>query len=181
MSQQDSSSDGSISPTDSTSSHSDENISLFSSTSEDQGPIHGLDCHHLGHTEAIPITRNGILKLISKASITAGEEWGIRNANHHGPYHDICFKIPGPGNNWIAAITEPAAMVELVGMMQAQNTKGYEYYLYSRFDHYRSKEVQEVIFESFLRGEEEGRVPEGPEMIATLAERIVGFAALVAP
>nr|CEG04898.1 unnamed protein product [Fusarium clavum] len=184
MSQQDSDldSDASISPTNSIPSHSDENMSTSSSTSENQWPIHGRDCHHLGHLEAIPIQRNGTLKLIFKASIdTAGEEWGIRNANCHGPYHDICFKIPGPGNNWIAAITEPAAMVELAEIMKAHDTKGYGYYLYSRLDHYRSKKVQEVIFESFPEGEEEGRVPEGPEMIATLAKRIIGFAALVAP
>lgn len=72
-------------------------------------------------------------------------------------------------------------MVELAEIMKAHDTKGYGYYLYSRFDHYRSKQAQEVIFENYLAGENNARVLEGPEMIATLAERIIGFAALVVP
>ncbi|KAH7191856.1 uncharacterized protein B0J16DRAFT_379744 [Fusarium flagelliforme] len=170
MSQQDSesNSDGSISPT--------------SSTSENPWPIFGRDCHHLGHLEAIPIKRSGNLKLIFKGSIEpVDEEWGICNANYHGPCTDICFKIPGPGNNWIAALVEHGSMDELVEIVQAHDTKGYKYHWYTRFDHYRTKPVQEVIVESYSEGDKRERVPEGPGMIATLAERITGFAALVAP
>lgn len=103
-------------------------------------------------------------------------DWTVHNCNYHGPERDICFRIPGSGNNWIASITHLRAMNELRGIIQSRDTKGYEYHWYSTVDHDDDGDniSQEYIIESYLEGEKKERVPEGPEMIETLEERI-GF------
>ncbi|KAH7191855.1 uncharacterized protein B0J16DRAFT_410624 [Fusarium flagelliforme] len=167
-------SDRSISPSDSASSDSDGSVSPSNSISSEDS----WDLHHLGHVEAIPINHGGILKVVVRACVEMYRDgdWTVHNCNYHGPERDICFRIPGSGNNWIASITNPRAMDELRGIIRSGDTKGYEYHWYSTEDHDDDGDniSQEFIIESYLEGEKKERVPGGPEMIETLEERI-GF------
>lgn len=101
-------------------------------------------------------------------------DWGITNCNQHGPKRDVCFKIPSPGNKWIASITNPKALLELRDLVWSHNTKDYEYHWYIRVDHDGRNMSREFIVESYLESEKKGRVSEGPDMIETLEERL-GF------
>jgi len=185
MSHQDSESDGStspssssssdwISPTSPTPSHSDGSVSPSNSISSEDS----WDLNHLGHVEAIPIKHGGILKVVLRAcvEIYRDGDWTVHNCNYHGPERDICFRIPGSGNNWIASITRPKAIDELRDLVQSHDTKGYEYHWYNTEDHDDDGDniSQELIIESYLESDEKERVPEGPEMIETLEERM-GF------
>ncbi|CAG7557908.1 unnamed protein product [Fusarium equiseti] len=165
MSQQDSGSDGSISPS---SSRSDDPPHWF---------VKGRDCHYLGHLEAIPINLGGTLHLVFKACVGYNDtEWNVFTSNDHGPVWDICFKLPCPGNNWIAKITiGSGSITELLRLVVAGEPQGagYKYHRYSTVTH-GERLTEAFIFESYLEGEERERVPRGPEMISTLRERL-GF------
>ncbi|RBR23133.1 uncharacterized protein FIESC28_04128 [Fusarium coffeatum] len=179
----DSESDGSIS---SSSSSSSEHISPTSPTPSDPNRSisrsHSIssqdswDRYQRGHIEAIPINHGGILKIVMTACVEVYRDgdWGIKNCNYHGPERDICFRVPGPGNNWIASITDPRAMNELRNIIRSGDTKGYEYHWYSTTDYDDDGDniSQEFIIESYLEGNKKERVPAGPEMIATLEERL---------
>lgn len=165
MSQQDSSSDDSISP----------------SSDRFEGPperlVKGRHCHHLGHLEAIPINFGGTLRRVSKACVGYSDtEWRILNSNSHGPKNNICFKLPCPGNNWIATIQLLSdSSAELLKLVQASEPKGskYNYHRYITLT-YGERVNESHIFESYLEDEDRERVPEGPEMIPTLQKRL-GF------
>ncbi|CAG7557907.1 unnamed protein product [Fusarium equiseti] len=180
MSHQDSESDGStspssssssdrISPTSPTPSHSDGSVSPSNSISSEDS----WDLHHLGHVEAIPIKHGGILKVVLRACVehVAGS-WVVLNLNHHGPDDDICFRIPGSGNNWIACITDHRAMDELRDIIRSDDTKGYKYHWYSKIKQVGDTVYQNFIIESYLEGDKKERVPEGLDMIPTLEERL---------
>nr|CEG04899.1 unnamed protein product [Fusarium clavum] len=172
MSQQDSSSDGSITP---------------SSTRPGNGRdcvIKGRNCRHLGHLEAIPINLGGTLQRVSRACVGyVNTMWSVITSNEHGPKWNICFKLPGPGNNWIAqTVVDSGAREELMRLIRANEPKDsqYKYHTYYLLHHGDNslyggdKTIESFIFESYLEDQGRERVPEGPEMIPTLQERL-GF------
>lgn len=167
-------SDGSVSPSDSTSSDSDGSLGTLSPrnsiSSEDS-----WDLRHLGHVEAIPVNHGGILKIVRRACVeTSAGSWVVLNLNYHGPDDDIAFRIPGPGNNWIACITHHRVMDELRALIRSGDNKGYKYHWYSKTKQVGDTVYQSFIIESYLESNKKERVPEGPEMIETLEDRI-GF------
>jgi len=119
--------------------------------------------------------RDGTLKIVFNACVehVAGS-WGIRNSNYYGPKNNICFKLPGPGNNWIASISEAKAMEELDDIVDKHDNKGYEYHWYTTLMLEEDRRSRDFIVESYLEGEDRERVPEGRQMILTLKERL-GF------
>ena len=165
MSQQDSSSDGSISPS---SSQSEDPPEWF---------IKGQDCHHLGHLEAIPVNHGGILLRVFNACVGYNYTgWKVFTVNGYGPRWDVCFKLPCPGNNWIAqTVVGFGSLEELLQLVQANEPKGckYKYHRYTTLTH-GERVTNSFIFEGHLEGEDRERVPEGPEMIPTLQKRL-GF------
>ena len=174
MSHQDSESDGSTSPSDSSSSDSDGSASPCNSISSEDS----WDLRHLGHVEAIPVNHGGILKIVRRACVeTSAGSWVVLNLNYHGPDDDIAFRIPGPGNNWIASITHHRVMDELRALIRSGDTKGYKYHWYSKTKQVGDTVYQSFIIESYLESDKKERVPEGPEMIETLEDRI-GFMVL---
>ncbi|KAJ4136489.1 hypothetical protein NW768_004103 [Fusarium equiseti] len=165
MSQQDTSLDGSISPS---SSQSEDPPEWF---------IKGRHCHHLGHLEAIPINLGGTLQLVLIADVGYNDtQWCVFTNNAYGPKYDICFKLSGPGNNWIAqTVVGSGSSEELFQLVQTSEPKGstYRYHIHVTLTH-GVRVTESYIFESYLEGEDRERVPEGPEMIPTLQERL-GF------
>ncbi|KAH7191857.1 uncharacterized protein B0J16DRAFT_379745 [Fusarium flagelliforme] len=165
MSQQDSSSDGSITPS---STRSDDPPELF---------VKGPHCRYLGHLEAIPINLGGTLQRVFKACVGYIDTmWSVMTSNDHGPKYDICFKLPSPGNNWIGqTVVDSGAREELMRLIRANEPKGSQYKYHTYYSlHDGRKTTESFIFESYLEDEGRERVPEGPEMIPTLQERL-GF------
>jgi hypothetical protein len=159
-------------------SESDGSITPSSTTSDDYPPenyVEGRDCHHLGHLEAIPIKREGTLVQIHHAWIWDRiTEWTVLNTNKFGPRFDYCYKLPGLGNNWIAKTTEgTGGSTELFETVQRHSTKGYKYHVYECV-HHGDNTLSSWIIESYLEVEKKEKVPEGRQMIWTLKERL-GF------
>lgn len=141
--------------------------------------IKGRDCRYISHLEAIPVNHGGTLQIVFKAGVDYNNtEWQVFTSNYWGPDCDICFKLPCPGNNWIAKIAVGSdSRSELLKLVKASAPKGfkYKYHRYGKV-HYGDKVTESFIFESYLEDEDKERVPEGPEMIPTLRERL-GFQA----
>ena len=171
MSQQDSSSD----------SESDESISSSSPRLRLADilnlSIKGRDCRYISHLEAIPVNHGGTLPIVFKACVDYNNtEWQVFTSNYWGPACNICFKLPCPGNNWIAKIAVGSdSRSELSKLVKASAPKGvkYEYHRYGKVN-YGDRVTESLIFKSYLEDEERERVPEGPEMIPTLQKRL-GF------
>ncbi|KAJ4024569.1 hypothetical protein NW766_000807 [Fusarium irregulare] len=173
MSQQDSSSDGSVSTSHSHSQSEDPPVWSTSEFEDSSNWVMAPDCPRLGHLEAILSTS----ELVSEACVRYDETgWWVRNSNGHGPKYDICFKLPCPGNNWIARLAVGSdSWPELLKLVKANEPKGVKY-KYHRYETttYGETITESLIFESFLEGEEREQVPRGPEMVLTLQERL-GF------
>ncbi|CAG7557909.1 unnamed protein product [Fusarium equiseti] len=161
-------------------SHYDSDGSItHTSHSSDEDPldeyVEGRICHFLGHLEAIPINREGTLAHVHHAWIRAlgapDREFSVLNSNAHGPRFDFCFKLPSPGNNWLARTSDgTGGTTELFETVQKHSTKGYKIHVYECV-HLQSSSW---IIESYLKEEKMKRVSEGENMIWDLQQRL-GF------
>ncbi|KAJ4136488.1 hypothetical protein NW768_004102 [Fusarium equiseti] len=148
-----------------------------SSTDSDEDPlgeyVEGRICHFLGHLEAIPINREGTLLQVHHAWIRVTDptdsEFSVLNSNPHGPKFDFCYKLPGPGNNWLARTTNGSdGTTELFETVQKHSIKGYKLHVYECV-HQRASSW---IIESYLKETKMKRVPEGNSLAWTLQQRL---------
>lgn len=97
------------------------------------------ECRHLANLEAIPFRHGGRLSIVRRACVDVeGDAWCVINTNLHGPRTDICYRIPGPKNNWLARLSDRSTLNELSSIIFAHETKDQKRCDYI---HYLSKEM----------------------------------------
>ncbi|RBR23132.1 uncharacterized protein FIESC28_04127 [Fusarium coffeatum] len=159
-------------------SESDGSITPSSASAEEYARdayVEGRVCRFLGHIEAVPINREGTLVQVHRAWVNVTHrtrrDFSVLSDNPHGPRWDFCYKLPGPGNSWLARTTEDTnASTELFQTVQKHSVKGYKHHTYE-CDH---NGASSWIIESYPEEEKMDKVLEGREMIRTLQQRL-GF------
>ncbi|KAH7191858.1 uncharacterized protein B0J16DRAFT_393919 [Fusarium flagelliforme] len=157
---------------------SDGSITPSNSDAEDyarEAYVEGRVCRFLGHIEAIPINREGTLVQVHRAWIRvthrSSHNFSVLSDNPQGPRWDFCYKLPGPGNSWIARTSDDTdASTELFETVGKHSIKGYKLHTYE-CDH---DGASSWIIESYLEKEKKERVPAGNQMVWTLQQRL-GF------
>ncbi|CEI69329.1 hypothetical protein FVEN_g3929 [Fusarium venenatum] len=141
------------------------------------------DCRHLAHIEAIPIRHGGRLRLVRRARVAFTEDtWHVINWNCGGPDIDICYRVPGHKNTWIARLSTDdngKMMLELLRLIESRCTdkqKVYDRNHYIGYDEEDGEDAMSIIIELF-EGTGEGSITEvltEPEKIPLLQAKL-GF------
>ncbi|CAF3582896.1 unnamed protein product [Fusarium graminearum] len=163
----------------STSSHSDCRSST-SSGSDGEFPSDPDECRHLGHIEAIPYGHNRNVRIIRRARVAIEEDnWFVMNWNFYGPKVDICYRIPGPKNTWIARISSrvnEGELLRIVGHHSSQEQQRWDRVHYITSESHMGEDAVSFIVECVKRTAT-GRLfhkATGPEKIPALQQRM-GF------
>ncbi|OBS21630.1 hypothetical protein FPOA_07966 [Fusarium poae] len=141
------------------------------------------ECRHLAHLEAIPIRHGGHLRLIRRARVSLSQgTWYVTTWNNGGPDIDICYRVPGSKNNWIARFSRVGSsekmseLLSLVASYFTEEQKSYDQKHYINHEEVEGEDATSIIIESF-KGTSEGQVTlvmTGPEEIPALQARL-GF------
>ncbi|KAL6913714.1 hypothetical protein FSST1_011474 [Fusarium sambucinum] len=145
------------------------------------------ECGHLAHLEAIPIRHGGRLRLVRRARVAFTEDtWHVINWNCSGPDIDICYRVPGNKNTWIARFStndNGRMMLELLRLIESHCTdkqKFYDQTHYIGYDEEDGEDAMSIIIDLF-EGTGEGSITEvltGPEKIPLLQTKL-GFGIMV--
>ncbi|CAF3460740.1 unnamed protein product [Fusarium graminearum] len=161
------------------SSHSDCRSST-SSGSDGEFPSDPDECRHLGHIEAIPYGHNRNVRIIRRARVAIEEDnWFVMNWNFYGPKVDICYRIPGPKNTWIARISSrvnEGELLRIVGHHSSQEQQRWDRVHYITSESHMGEDAVSFIVECVKRTAT-GRLfhkATGPEKIPALQQRM-GF------
>ncbi|KAJ4024568.1 hypothetical protein NW752_003136 [Fusarium irregulare] len=158
-------------------SESDGSITASSTSSDDNLPaeyVEGRVCHFLGHLEAIPVTREGTLVQVHHAWVRVTDpndhEFSVLSSNPHGPRFNFCYKLPGPGNNWLARTSDNTdATTELFVHVQKQGIKGHKIHVYQCVHHAQSSSW---IIESYPKEKKTKRIPQTEALAWSLQQRL---------
>ncbi|KAI1056076.1 hypothetical protein LB507_001540 [Fusarium sp. FIESC RH6] len=157
-------------------SESDGSITASSTSSDGNPPegyVEGRACHFLGHLEAIPVTREGTLVQVHHAWVRVADrndhEFSVLSSNPHGPRFNFCYKLPGPGNNWLARTSNNTdATTELFVHVQKQGIKGHKIHVYQCVHVQNSS----WIIESYPKENKTKRIPQDEALAWSLQQRL---------
>ncbi|PCD31923.1 hypothetical protein FGRA07_09922 [Fusarium graminearum] len=148
--------------------------------SDGEFPSDPDECRHLGHIEAIPYGHNRNVRIIRRARVAIEEDnWFVMNWNFYGPKVDICYRIPGPKNTWIARISSrvnEGELLRIVGHHSSQEQQRWDRVHYITSESHMGEDAVSFIVECVKRTAT-GRLfhkATGPEKIPALQQRM-GF------